>query len=448
MKRTGLTTRYWLATLSLTALIWAVPGHAQSTSTTPPSQDDITRREVVMMNDFLDNHLEIAEQLQKNPKLIDDQTWVAAHPALQQFLSDHSEVRTAFDQNPSLFMHDEDRYQRSEDDITRRDVGLMDDFLDKHPEIAEQLQKNPRLIDNKKWVAAHPALQQFLSDHSDVRSAFDEHPNLFMRDVDRYAHMGNPQGQRVRFEELFNMDQFLNGHPEIAEQIRKNPALIDNQQFIASHPALQQFLSEHAGVRAACERNPQEFLQDVVRFERTDEITRRELMNMDQFLDNHPEIAERLDKDPSLVDNQQFVHNHPALQQFLQQHPGVSEAYERNPDEFMRDENHYDQWGNSHQNNDMNRGEVASFHEFLQGHDNIAAELSRNPSLATNDEYLQNHAELQSYLTANPEVKAQLSSDPQTFVKSAQGVDTTTTPGTMPDATKTMPKLPGTDEKK
>jgi phage-related protein len=452
MKRTGLTTQFWLATLALTTLIWVAPGRAQSPSSTPQSttqqnQDDITRREVVLMNTFLDNHPEIAQELQNNPKLIDDQKWVAAHPALQQFLSDHSEVRQAFDENPHAFMQDEDRYQRSQDDITRRDVGLMDAFLDKHPEIAEQLQKNPKLIDDKKWVAAHPALQEFLSDHSEVRSAFDAHPYAFMRDEDRYDHMGNPQGQRVRFEELFNMDQFLNGHPEIAEQIKKNPELLDNKQFVSSHPALQQFLSEHAGLRAACERNPQEFLQDVVRFERTDEITRRELVNMDQFLDSHPEIAQRLDRDPSLIDNQGFVHAHPALQQFLQQHPGVSEAYERNPDEFMRDENHYDHQGQSGGNSDMNRGQVASFHEFLEGHSGISAELAKNPSLATNDEYLQNHTELQSYLTANPEVKAQLTSDPQSFIKSAQEGETTT-PGMMPGATKTMPKMPGTDEKK
>ena len=37
----------------------------------------------------------------------------------------------------------------------------------------------------------------------------------------------------------------------------------------------------------------------------------------------HREIAEQLRKDPSLVKNDEFVKNHPALQTYLQQHPEV-----------------------------------------------------------------------------------------------------------------------------
>ncbi|MGA8868211.1 MAG: hypothetical protein WB510_14650, partial [Candidatus Sulfotelmatobacter sp.] len=102
MKRTGLTTRHWLATLALSISIWAGPGRAQSQGTPPQSpmqeqaqdsqaqhNNDITRREVAIMDEFLDKHPEIAEQLQKDPKLIDDQKWVANHPALQDFMADH-----------------------------------------------------------------------------------------------------------------------------------------------------------------------------------------------------------------------------------------------------------------------------------------------------------------------------------------------------------------------
>jgi hypothetical protein len=63
--------------------------------------------------------------------------------------------------------------------------------------------------------------------------------------------------------------------------------------------------------------NPNAFMHQEERFDRREEqgrdndVTRRELANMDRFMDSHPEIAEQLRKDPSLVDNRQFVQNHP-----------------------------------------------------------------------------------------------------------------------------------------
>ena len=98
-------------------------------------------------------------------------------------------------------MHQEEQYQRAEDrdrdGITRGEVARMDQFLDKHPEIDEQLRKDPKLIDDQKWVASHPELQQFMKSHPEVRQEFDEHPRAFMRDENRFDR----QTDRPRSEE-------------------------------------------------------------------------------------------------------------------------------------------------------------------------------------------------------------------------------------------------------
>ncbi len=62
-------------------------------------------------------------------------------------------------------------------------------------------------------------------------------------------------------------------------------------------------------------------------------------------MDAHPEIAEQLRKDPSLVDDKKFVASHAALQQFLADHPGSKrEEYKENPKTaFMHQEERYDQ---------------------------------------------------------------------------------------------------------
>jgi len=175
------------------------------------------------------------------------------------------------------------------------------------------------------------------------------------------------------------------------------------------------------------------------------DVTRGELRNMDRFMDSHPEIAEQLKKDPSLVDNKDFVKGHPALQEFLASHPGVREEYKENPTAFMHQEERFDRREDSglHRDSDVTRGELSSFHEFLEGHSNIANELSEKPALANNQEYLENHSALRDYLQANPKVHEELDENPQSFVKSAQQFDSPTKglPKPMADPKSTEPKL-------
>ena len=376
MKRTGLTTRYWLANLALTTIIWAAPALAQPQSMAPQDQDNdsLKRWQVRGFDEFLDKHPELDEQLRKNPSLVNDEKFVENHPDLQRYLQEHPGVREQLQEDPNAVMHREERFDRRED-----------------------------------------------------------------RDRDRDRDRDND----ITHRELANMDRFLDSHPEIAEQLRKDPSLLDNQQFVKDHPSLQEFLAQHPGVREEIRENPNAFMSAERRFDRREDsgdrdVTRYELANMDRFLDNHPEIAEQLRKDPSLVNNKKFVEDHPALQQFLAEHQSVRDAYQENPNGFMRQEDRFDRHEDSgfDRDRDVTRRQLSSFHEFLQNHETINGELSKNPSLAKNEEYLENHSALSTYLNANPQVREELNENPQSFVKAAQTFDTAKAP-TAPEA---MPK--------
>ena len=67
---------------------------------------------------------------------------------------------------------------------------------------------------------------------------------------------------------------------------------------------------------------------------------------------------------------------------------------------------------------ERNRGELTSFGQFLGGHSNVAADLSNDPSLATNKEYLSSHPELDEYLKAHPAMSQQMSENPQAVMGS------------------------------
>jgi phage-related protein len=445
---------FWIAALTLGALIWAVPLGAQSPSYTPqdrdsdmsrqqgyPQQDrdnDMSRRQLANFDRFLDSHPELAEQIRKDPTLVNNEEFVENHRDLQQYLQQHPEVREQLQQNPNAVMHQEQRYDRREDRMQDRDRDMNRD--------QDRTQDRDR----------------------DMNRDQDRMP-----DRDRNMSRDQDRNRDITRGELSNLDNFMDSHPEIAEQLKKDPSLVNDKKFVEGHPALKQFLATDPGVREEMRENPNGFMAREQRFDQTD-ANSRELGNMDRFMDSHPEIAEQLRKNPALVNDKKFVENHKALKTFLATHPYAAQEYKENPSAFMQQEQNYEHQqqnfatrrdqdfgarrdqdygmragthgtrtqgvgnqgtGNQGVTGDHDRmgGSVSSFNEFLEHHGNIASDLSKNPSLATNEEYVENHPALRQYLQANPQVRQQLSANPQAFVKSAQ---------TSTAAPKGSPKLP------
>jgi len=77
----------------------------------------------------------------------------------------------------------------------------------------------------------------------------------------------------------------------------------------------------------------------------------------------------------------------------------------------------------SAQNNDINRAELRNFDQFLDSHPQIRAELSRNPSLVNNREYVEKHQELRTFLEGHPGVREQLRENPGVFMHREAGYE-------------------------
>jgi len=449
MKQSHFHLKTWLAVSALTGfLCLGTPVIAQSASAqnTPALQgDDATRQELANFNQFLDSHPELSDQLRKDPSLVNNDDYVKQHPALQTYLQDHPAVQQQIKSDPNAFMREESRYDRRQDDrdrdrdINRQELAHFDQFLDSHRETAEQLRKDPSLVDNEEFVKSHPALQSYLRQHPELRAQLKQDPNAFMHREERYDSREGDRDRGINREELARFNQFLDSHRETAEQLRKDPSLVDNQEYVRNHPELQAYLQQHPELSAQLKQDPNAFMHQEDRNDRRQDdrdrdVNRQELAHFDQFLDSHRETAEQLRKDPSLVDNEEFVHNHPALQTYLQDHPELRAQLKANPNAFMQQEARYARYDN--REDGMKRDatghrQAASFGEFLGGHSEISQRLSEDPTLVKNQEYMENHPELQQYLTAHPEVKQELMANPQTFVKSAQQFSTTsnTAPG-------------------
>ena len=249
---------------------------------------------------------------------------------------------------------------------------------------------------------------------------------------DRQAVQSDAGGQDrdADHRNVANFDRFLDGHREIAEQVRKDPSLLDNRDFVQNHPALQGYLQNNPGVRDQLRQDPNAFMRQEDAFDRDSNMrdrdagvdrdaSRRDAANFNRFLDGHREIAEQVRKDPSLLDNRDFVRDHPALQGYLQDNPGVRDQLRQDPNTFMRQEDAFDRDSNMRDRDPMH-DHMADFGGFLHSHSDIQKDLSRDPSVVKNHEYVQNHAELDAYLNAHPDVQAELMANPQSFVHGAQ----------------------------
>lgn len=58
------------------------------------------------------------------------------------------------------------------------------------------------------------------------------------------------------------------------------------------------------------------------------------------------------------------------------------------------------------------RSEINQFHDFLQSHPKVSAELRANPNLVNNKRYLDKHDDLAKFLKHHPDVKRALVNHP------------------------------------
>src|SRR5579871_4812897 len=85
-------------------------------------------------------------------------------------------------------------------------------------------------------------------------------------------------------------DDFLDAHPNIARVLRRNPALVVNEDFLNNHPELDEFLKNHPGVSEELREYPAIFIHREERFAAVGaHVSRYELDTFDHLLDMHRE---------------------------------------------------------------------------------------------------------------------------------------------------------------
>jgi hypothetical protein len=119
-----------------------------------------------------------------NPQATQDQQ---ANPQVNDQTRDRDQNRDRdnMGQNPSRTDRDP-LSANGESKAMHRDVKEFDQFLDKHPEVSQELRNDPSKINDTAFLNNHKELQRWLEKHPQVRDEIRENPSAFMHQENRY----------------------------------------------------------------------------------------------------------------------------------------------------------------------------------------------------------------------------------------------------------------------
>jgi dsDNA-binding SOS-regulon protein len=91
------------------------------------------------------------------------------------------------------------------------------------------------------------------------------------QDRDRDAAQGSKEGNDLTKQEVKTWDKFLDSHPEIAQELQKDPQKVNDPSFVSQHSELQTFLTDHPKVREELKENPSKVMNREKAYERTED---------------------------------------------------------------------------------------------------------------------------------------------------------------------------------
>jgi hypothetical protein len=152
---------------------------------------------------------------------------------------------------------------RSKSRGSERDLRSFDTFLDSHWETAQELYRDPELVNNDRFLRGHSDLRAWLEDHQDVAQTIQADPRAAIwheRSAGRQEGERRGASTRMSERDLNSFEDYLNTHDETAQELYRNPELIKDRRFTREHKALHDWLEDHPEAAATIQANPDKFL--------------------------------------------------------------------------------------------------------------------------------------------------------------------------------------------
>lgn len=155
-------------------------------------------QEQTRMDQYLADHKDVDRDLRKNPRLVDDSGYLKKHRDLDEFLRANPDVRVVIVSNPNYFQ-DRDRVRFGMTANARFDANegrelskdqhdRMDAFMDKHQKVAKDLDRNPSLCNDDKYLSHHKDLRDFFDKNPGMRQQLAQNRTYFEERQQRFQH--------------------------------------------------------------------------------------------------------------------------------------------------------------------------------------------------------------------------------------------------------------------
>jgi phage-related protein len=146
------------------------------------------------------------------------------------------------------------------DDVPWGAVQRFDRFLDDHPWVARDLQRDPTLANDDRYLDDHRSLREFLAKYPGVRRELRQDPYAVLRREHRVER--EQRGAReITRDEMQRFDRFLRDHPGVAHELRDDPSLVNSRGYLGDHPGFRDFLHDHPAIRQELQSNPYAFMR-------------------------------------------------------------------------------------------------------------------------------------------------------------------------------------------
>ncbi|NOT58567.1 MAG: hypothetical protein HOP18_28560 [Deltaproteobacteria bacterium] len=242
------------------------------------SGGELNARDRRSFDAYLDEHWETAQLLYQQPELVNDREFLRDHRALRTWLAEHRRAARIIRANPrEVLWKQRSDYPRDDGTVpsaklNARDRRSFDAYLDEHWETAQLLYQQPELINDRQFLRDHSALRDWLAEHPRAARVIRANPREVLwekRSDHSRADSGipstgvradQPQVTRaISAEEVQSLGEYLDSHWEEADALYREPELINDRQFVRSHPSLDTWLRERPDAARSIRERPRDF---------------------------------------------------------------------------------------------------------------------------------------------------------------------------------------------
>lgn len=137
-----------------------------------------------------------------------------------------------------------------------------------------------------------------------------------------------PRGSRTAVRRaLREFDRFLDHHPLLEEQLRRDSRLTADKLFLQETPDLDAFLRANPDVTEGLKVFPRYYLNRALMRQANAPLSFRELAPLKDLFQAQPALEKELRDKPESICDLVFLGSHPALRDFLVQHPALRQVF-------------------------------------------------------------------------------------------------------------------------